>query len=135
MMLLALLLSGLAPDGGVEPGIDCASDALAQQPMNYCAAREFEAADKALNAQWARTAARMKAFDADYGGAYNDGRPGFYETLLAAQRAWLAYRDGQCTSEGYQFRGGSMEPFMVATCRTRLTKLRTEELRELESVE
>jgi uncharacterized protein YecT (DUF1311 family) len=133
MLLVPLLMAAAQPEGAARSEIDCALDSLPQQHMNYCAAQDFHAADAALNAQWTLTANSMKRIDAEY--PANDGRPGYFDTLLAAQRAWLAYRDGQCQSEGYTFRGGSMEPFMVATCRTRLTKQRTEELRALESEE
>lgn len=128
--LLPLLLMASPPH---EPQIDCSSDALPQQHMNWCAGQELQEADAALNAQWKLTREVMKTRDADF--PPEDGRPGYFETLLQAQRSWIAYRDGQCASEGFLFRGGSMEPLMVASCKTRLTKLRTVELRELESAE
>lgn len=102
--------------------------------MNYCAAQDFHAADEALNAQWQLTSAAMKAWDAELDRTY-DKAPGYFEILLEGQRGWLKYRDGQCASEGFAFRGGSMEPFIVATCRTRLTKARTAELKDLIEVE
>ena len=126
MILAALLLAGVAADA--EP--DCASDDLPQQEMNYCAAMDFEAADAALNAQWKITAAATREMDEEIDREW-DKQPGYYETLLAAQRAWLVYRDGQCASEGYLFRGGTMEPFMVGMCKARLTRARTAELRDL----
>jgi uncharacterized protein YecT (DUF1311 family) len=128
MFLLPILAAAAAP------ALDC-ENAFAQQEMNRCAAIEFEQADKELNRQWKITAAVMKKRDADYGDAFNDGRPGYFQTLLDSQRAWLQYRDRQCANEGYLFRGGTMEPLMVGTCKTRLTKLRSEELHELESAE
>ena len=128
MFLLPILAAAAAP------ALDC-ENALAQQEMNRCAAIEFEQADEELNRQWKITAAVMKQRDADYGDAFDDGRPGYFHTLLDSQRAWLQYRDRQCANEGYQFRGGTMEPLLVGTCKTRLTRLRSEELHELESVE
>ena len=127
MIVLPVLLMAAEP---ADSPPDC-EDPQYQQLMNICAAKEFEEADKALNEQWKKTAAVMKQWDAD--GAIDDGRPGYFATLLDGQRAWLAYRDKHCLSEGYLFRGGSMEPFMLSTCKTRLTKLRIDELRELES--
>jgi len=117
-----------------EPQWNC-DDPVAQQEMNYCAAQDFHAADAVLNAQWKITAEGMKQADRETGPDFDDGRPGYFATLLEAQRAWIKYRDGQCASEGYMFRGGSLEPFIVAGCRTRLTKMRTQELRDLESAE
>ena len=82
------------------------------------------------NPQWKLTSDEMKQRDARDGKS-SDGRPGHFATLLAAQRAWLKYRDAQCDLEGYQFRGGTMEPLLVATCRAGLTEARTKQLKDL----
>jgi len=77
----------------------------------------------------------MKQRDAEWaeiGSA--DQRPGFFKSLLEAQRGWLRYRDAHCRVDGYAARGGSLEPLLVATCKTRLTRLRTAELKELVEV-
>lgn len=111
-----------------------AADRGVQQAMNLCAARDFARADAALNAQWQRTRAVMKERDAQwsrYNARDRDARPGFFATLLEAQRAWLEYRDAHCRGEGYFARGGSLEPLLVSTCKTALTEARTRQLREL----
>ena len=128
MILLPLLLMAAAVPDEREP--DCGNP-ITQLEMNRCAWLEFEEADKALNGQWAKTSAVMKERDADYGDLYQDGRPGYFAVLLEGQRAWLKYRQGHCAAEGYEARGGSMEPMLVSGCMARLTKLRTQELREL----
>jgi len=125
-MIAALLLSLAAAQ---EPEWNC-DDPQAQQEMNWCAAQDFHRADAALNAQWKLTAAEMKRRDADQGPLEASQRAHF-DMLLEAQRAWLKYRDAQCELEGFKFRGGTMEPLIVATCRTVLTEARTKELREL----
>lgn len=101
-----------------------------QIEMNICAHRDFLEADADLNAQWKITADKMRALDE---GAYviDDGRPGYFAALLEAQRAWLAYRDAHCATEGYWARGGSMEPLLVSGCLAALTTARTEQLRQL----
>lgn len=116
---------------------DCdqeAMDAGVQQAMNICAAREFAAADADLNAQWELTRAEMKRRDASWDEELApdwDDRPGYFATLLEAQRAWIVYRNAHCRSDGYSARGGSLEPLLVSTCKTALTKERTAQLREL----
>ena len=50
--------------------------------------------------------------------------------LRAAQRAWIGYRDGQCTLVGFEARGGTMEPMLVSGCKATLTRARTKELRD-----
>lgn len=122
-MIGLLLLAAAAPS---EPQWNC-DDPQYQQEMNWCAAQEFEKADAALNAQWKKTSAAMKQRDAEIDRSY-DERPGYFDTLLAAQRAWLTYRDQHCASEGYWARGGSMEPLLVSTCKTKLTEERTQQL-------
>ena len=60
-----------------------------------------------------------------------DTRPGYFDTLLAGQRAWLTYRDQHCRSEGYTMRGGSAEPMVASQCKAKLTRARTEQLKDL----
>jgi uncharacterized protein YecT (DUF1311 family) len=122
-MILAILLSM-----AMRTEVNC-DDAVTQRDMNFCAGKEYEAADAALNRQWAQTSAAMKAADRDFNRA--DGRPGYHAALLAGQRAWLKYRDAHCVSEGYSARGGSMEPMLLNLCLAKLTKERTEQLRQL----
>lgn len=126
MIFAALLfLSAVAAD----PEIDC-ENAMAQPDLNACAFLEYERADAAMNAQWKVTAAKMKEIDAGFDRTY-DKRPGYSETLLAAQRAWLTYRDQHCASEGYSMRGGSAESMVISGCRAQLTEARTKQLKDL----
>jgi uncharacterized protein YecT (DUF1311 family) len=116
-----------------NPDWNC-NEPVQQQEMNWCANQDFIAADDALNHQWAETSARMKARDEAWAAIVApewDTRPGYFETLLAAQRAWLSYRDAHCRADGYSARGGSLEPLLVSTCKTALTEARTVELRDL----
>ena len=130
-LLLPLLLQSAQPP---VPDWNC-DDPQVQQEMNWCAGRDFEVADERLNAQWKETVAVMQARDAEWA-EYDssDTRPGFFESLREAQRGWLRYRDAHCRVDGYTARGGSLEPLLVATCKARLTRMRTEELRELVEV-
>ena len=105
---------------------NCA-DPQAQQEMNYCAGLEYERADKALNVLWPKVRAFMKEQDAELK-EYSPDLVGAEAALLKAQRAWIDFRDGQCESEGFEARGGSMEPLLVSTCLTRLTNQRIQEL-------
>jgi uncharacterized protein YecT (DUF1311 family) len=123
----ALMLAQAA--SSAEPAIDC-DNALTQAEMNLCAARDYESSDAALNEQWAETSARMKALDAEVDREY-DKQPGYFETLLEGQRAWLKFRDAQCLSESFMARGGSMQPMLVSQCKTYLTELRIQQLSNL----
>ena len=130
-IILPLLLQSAEPP---VPEWNC-DDPMVQQEMNWCAGQEYEVADAELNAQWKVTAAAMKQRDVEWAGIGSpDQRPGFFKSLLEAQRGWLRYRDAHCRVDGYTARGGSLEPLLVATCKTRLTRLRTAELKELVEV-
>ncbi len=121
-LLPLLLLTG-------QPALDC-ENAMTQADMNQCAFNDHKAADAELNAQWKKSAAVMKLRDENFESEY-DMRNGYFETMLEAQRAWIAYRDSHCRSEGYFARGGSMEPLLVSSCMAQLTRLRTTQLSEL----
>jgi uncharacterized protein YecT (DUF1311 family) len=138
MIAAALLL--LAQPGSAEaaalesiedsdPGETCESPQT-QSAMNACAALDLARADDALNAQWALTAARMKELDGEVL-REQDRQPGYHETLLDAQRAWLRFRDAHCLSESFMARGGSMQPMLDSGCKAALTNARTAQLRDL----
>ncbi len=93
---------------------DCAN-ALSQSAMNICADQDYRAADAKLNSTYAKLVA-----------ALNDD--GFKVKLKAAQRAWIQFRDLECTYETAENEGGSIYPMVYAGCLTRLTKERTKAL-------
>jgi uncharacterized protein YecT (DUF1311 family) len=119
-----LLTAGAAYAG--DPPVDC-KNAVTQTDMNICADRDYKAADAELNVQYRKTRAAMVSRDADL----DDNLKGAEKALIKAQRAWVAYRDGECEAEGFEARGGSMEPMLVSGCLATLTRQRTKELKQL----
>lgn len=115
-----------APTSAQEPQPDC-KDPQTQADMTICAGRDLADADKALNVQYQVTRKALKERDAGASAELKGGE----DALLKAQRAWLAYRDAQCASVGFQARGGSMEPMLVSACEADLTRRRTGELKAL----
>ncbi len=107
MKMLACLLVSLMP--GV---------ALAQTAEDAHVQHEGKLADTALNAEYRSTMARMAAADRSRdddlkkGAATPDSRPTYAAALLAAERAWLVYRDAHCVTVG-------PGPIAVAPRRTR----------------
>ena len=97
-----------------------------------CADADLSAADGALNAQWKEAQAKASAQDKDMDAAAQAGNGGisFSQSLLASERAWIAYRDAQCRFETYRNFGGRELPIYQAGCRANLTKQRTQELKE-----
>jgi uncharacterized protein YecT (DUF1311 family) len=126
-MLAALLL---AQTSTADLAPDCAN-AVTQTDMTRCAVQDWQQADAELNVQWEQTAAHMRQRDAMYDHSH-DNRPGFFDQLLASQRAWLTFRDAHCATEGYVARGGTLEPMLVAQCNAELTRQRTRQLRLIE---
>jgi uncharacterized protein YecT (DUF1311 family) len=119
--------AALALFAALQPGgdaVDC-RDPVTQADMNECAARDFLAADVALNAAWGEALRVVRAADAE---PVDDGGPGYEETLREAQRGWVAFRDAHCRLEGYEARGGSMESMIYDGCRAELTRERVRQL-------
>jgi uncharacterized protein YecT (DUF1311 family) len=128
-MIFALLLAT-----ALQASLDArARDAHCRDPqtqadMNFCAEIDFERADAALNAAWREAIAAARTADREID--RSDQRPTEEAKMREAQRAWLIFRDAQCTVEGYdEARGGSMEPMIYSGCQARLTRERTAQLR------
>lgn len=121
-----LLIDGPA-SGQNQPKSNC-KNPQTQAEINICSQLDYEVADKALNAQYQVTRQKMKTWDADMPTAQFKGAE---DALVKAQRAWVAYRDAQCTSWGMQAAGGSMQPMLISSCQADLTRKRTDELKEL----
>jgi len=123
-LLIALLIAQV---GGATSGC---KNPTTQLDMNSCATQDYRVADRELNEQWAITIADMRRADSATR-PHRDGQPGYYDQLLEAQRMWIPFRDAHCASEGYEARGGSMQPMLVSGCKARLTRERTAQLRNL----
>lgn len=95
--------------------------------MRQCASQDYAAADAELNAAYKVAKRAMQQLDADL----PEELKGASAALLQAQRAWIPFRDAACIAEGFQVRGGSLEPLFVLTCKTALTRERSAQLQEL----
>ena len=127
MIPFAILLLAVAqPTGSTE--LDC-DDTSTQHELNRCAAIEYEQADAELNRVWGELRKLMQGRDE----AVTDGRPSSWQVLRRAQQSWIEFRDAHCRLEGYDARGGSMEPLLVSNCLERLTRARVEQLEALQT--
>lgn len=128
MIGLLALAGGMAAASGAfsQEETDC-KNPQTQAEMTSCEQDRYGEADKALNAQWKTTRAQMAEVDENL----DENDRGAEKALLTAQRAWISYRDAQCEAEGFQARGGSMEPMLVAGCLANLSDTRTKELKAL----
>jgi uncharacterized protein YecT (DUF1311 family) len=123
-MLMTALFAFLAtPATAQDDPPDCANQ-MDQSTMTRCAGIDFEKADAELNRIWPGLKKEAQEADAE---AF-DGNGGYLDALMASQRAWLAYRDAECAWQGFEARGGSMEPMLVNACLAEKTIQRIKEL-------
>ncbi len=84
--------------------------------MNECANRAFQRADAELNALYT-----------DIGRRSSD--PQSKKLLIAAERAWVAFRDNECTFSTASSIGGTIHPMAYSGCLERLTSARIGDLK------
>jgi uncharacterized protein YecT (DUF1311 family) len=95
---------------------DC-THATSQMAMNVCADQAYRKTDAELNDVYKQIHDRLK----------ND--KGTIKLLVNAQKAWLAFRDAECTFSTSASAQGSVYPMLVAQCRDGLTSKRIDELK------
>lgn len=95
---------------------DNCGDKTNQTDMNICAGQAYEKADKELNAVYKQIEARLKD-DADT-----------TKLLVAAQKAWIGFRDAQCNFASSKVTG-SLYPFISSTCLQGQTLSRIQDLK------
>lgn len=109
------MLSGL-PALAQDEKLDCDARAPDQMTLNRCAVRRYQAIDAKLNEVY-RT--MIKKYDARN-----------RALLLASEKAWLAYRDAECTFETAPVEGGSFHTLVYYECLSGMTTRRVNELNE-----
>lgn len=109
-----LLIAMLFPSSA--RAVDCA-DAGDQSTMNQCADGAFKKSDAELNTLYKRIVQRLKD-DAET-----------LKLLVAAQRAWVGFRDAECTFQTADWAGGSAYPMFYAECANALTKKRVDDFK------
>lgn len=113
-----------------EPPLNC-SNAQSNLEMKMCAQRDFEAADKELNAVFTKAVAEARAINKDttetVGG---EKMPNLEQKLRATQRSWMAYRDGNCEYQSLMYWGGTHASLAYSLCMVDMTKSRTKELKD-----
>ena len=85
--------------------------------MDDCVTAEFGIQDGRLNTVYKKL---MRMFGAD--------EPKRAESLRAAQKLWVQFRDANCTYVASEAEGGSMQPLEFNECKLTMTVERTTEL-------
>ena len=125
-LLMALALGLWVVPAHADDAPNC-NDPQTTADMNQCADMAFTKADKELNALWPKMKDWAAQSDKDSG----ENNDYYAKTLLASQRAWIAYRDAYCLEGGLPMHGGTGEGPLIGGCRARLTEERVKDLKEL----
>ena len=130
LVLLVAALSSAAA-GAFMPALaqdapDCKAPET-QADMTFCAGKDYEKADKQLNAAYQKVRKQLAERDK----TADESGKGAVDALVAAQRAWVAFRDANCDAFGFQARGGTMEPMLVSSCLADMSNKRADDLRQL----
>lgn len=108
--------------------MDGAADGQTTFGMVQCQLAERDAWDALLNREYQ---AAIETFAADDAGEATPDFARREESLRAAQRAWIAWRDAECALAASLWGGGTMGQVDAAGCLLQLTAARTVELRSL----
>ncbi len=117
---LALAFAAAAPMASVRAA-DCTGDD--QASLDQCADEAYKAADATLNKQFKEIEGRLS------------DSPDAKKLLVAAQRAWIAFRDNECAFAASGVDGGSVYPMIVSDCLAGLTEARSAQFKEYLSCE
>ncbi|WP_321815579.1 MULTISPECIES: lysozyme inhibitor LprI family protein [unclassified Paraburkholderia] len=107
-----VLLAVASPCLAAQP--ECLNNAPTQRAMDECVGRTMQASDQRLNETYRALLAKV----GKDGGA----------RLRKAQRAWLTWRDAQCSFSTMGTSGGSINASMYGLCIDELTQEQTKRL-------
>ncbi|MCD2469735.1 DUF1311 domain-containing protein [Jiella sp. MQZ9-1] len=117
------------PRGCIESIVNPCVKALSndsEDGVNGCYDREAAAWDDILNTTYKSELADAESFDKD--AKANGGEPGAAISLKQAQRAWIAFRDAECSRLYARNMDGTIRFTVAAACQNRLTAERAIEL-------
>lgn len=107
---------------------DPCPNAKSQLDLNECHGNLYQSADAQLNATYNNIVGFVKKnlllAQHDNNAALITHNETSLNKLLAAQRAWLAYRDANCDSIKFQYEGGSIQPMIWSQCMAEATQQR-----------
>ncbi|BAY79959.1 hypothetical protein NIES25_64470 (plasmid) [Nostoc linckia NIES-25] len=92
------------------------NNAQTQVQINECSRLSYQNADKKLNAVYQQLLPKLDRTRK--------------QKLIAAQQAWIKFRDTTCEFERSEYEGGSIAPTIYFGCLENTTKERTQQLQE-----
>ena len=103
---------------------ECMDKANTNYDMKVCTQAEYEAADKSLNAEYSSLMILLKKDTSQIGKTILD-------RMIKSQRAWITFRDAQCSAEAASIIGGTGETLTESLCLADMTRERAKKVREM----
>lgn len=101
------------PENHIAQGIQCNRSGSTAE-MKKCADDDYRVADRKLNQVYQQLTPKIQGEEK--------------QRLIAAQRAWIQFRDTSCKFESAEALGGTLEGLLFTNCLTKMTTNRTAEL-------
>jgi uncharacterized protein YecT (DUF1311 family) len=120
LFALAVASPALAQD---VPGCENASSNV---ELGMCASKAYEAADKEPNDVWPKVLAYIDG-QAEY--MPPDALAKWKETIVAAQKAWVTFKESDCGAVEYEWWGGSGAGVAETSCLYSHTAQRVDDLK------
>ncbi|MDZ8258824.1 lysozyme inhibitor LprI family protein [Nostoc sp. ChiQUE01b] len=114
----AITIAGTTPDVSemrLVQKLNC-NNPQTQAAINECTKLSYQNADKKLNQVYQQLVSTLERSRK--------------QKLIAAQLAWLKFRDTNCEFEKSKYEGGSIASSIYSGCLEKTTKLRTQQLQE-----
>lgn len=125
LSIASLFAVGMATPSIASPTSAATNLQLAQRPncnnpqtqseMNICASIAYQNADRKLNQVYRQLLPKLSAARK--------------QKLIAAQQAWIKFRDSSCEFERSAYEGGSIAPMIYGFCLANVTEHRIKDLR------
>lgn len=119
-----------ATKSDLQHGCDAAQS---QAEMNQCAGQEYKKEDTQLNTAYQKILKLMQSDRLDAEKRHDRDQINWtqrrIDKLIAAEKAWITYRDLHCEAAKHEYEGGSMSPMVWASCMAETTRDRIDELK------
>jgi uncharacterized protein YecT (DUF1311 family) len=119
-IMLAVAGPALAQD---IPGCENATSNI---ELGMCTSNAYQAADKELNDLWPKV---LKYIDGQGEYMPADALQKWKETIIAAQKAWVTFKESDCAAVEYEWWGGSGAGQAQTACLYAHTAARVEDLK------
>jgi uncharacterized protein YecT (DUF1311 family) len=134
MFITILALASMQAASPANATVPCGPESTTVE-MAGCAEAELRDADERLNTRWQSALFTAQRHDREFGAENRrSGARPTIETLRAAQRAWIVYRDAHCATDASYSNAGTARSLALLSCLRTTTIARTQELAALTDI-